>query len=139
MLANVLKRDFRLFTDIINAQEEALLYKFFMKKLDRTHRAGYASQHFDKVITHYRECSYTLPSSADAQVCESGQLMRRLLTDKILPLTKYDDHEGGLALQQGLVLEKLMPCHVLDLAPGGSIDFHVDHVDVILLFHVCFT
>ena len=133
LLPNLLKRDFRLVKDFISVEEERQLYKFFMKRFHRFNgnsTSSYETQHFDKVISKYRECTFTLPiepmniSIATHTASPLEALLNNILIERIIPATKCEDSSDGLSLPQ------IMPCHVLDLAPGGSIDYHIDNKEV---------
>lgn len=139
---------FRLLPNFITSQEERMLYKGSMKKLDRMN-LPYAESHFDKVISQFRECSLTLFHPTDIQMqandddddaCINNQsngqpqwesFLHQLVSTRVLPeINAWNKRRIGKEVAL-LKPSTLLPCHILDMAPTSYIDFHLDNVEVI--------
>jgi hypothetical protein len=101
--------DLQIIRDFVSVDEEASL----MDEIEPLwKRQGYQESHFDSVIHHYRETQ-----KSHWKVPQNIVIMERM--QQVI-----HDMMGSLSLPT----LKLLPTHVLDLAPQGSIDAHIDHV-----------
>eukprot|EP01138_Halocafeteria_seosinensis_P003665 gb/GECG01003744.1/.p1 GENE.gb/GECG01003744.1/~~gb/GECG01003744.1/.p1 ORF type:complete len:252 (+),score=21.30 gb/GECG01003744.1/:1-756(+) len=97
-------RGVQIFPDFITPAEETTLYEYFHKQL---RKRKYERDHWDGVIEAYRELQRTIAAMPE----EAQHIVERC---------------REAAFRPGAVVQPQV--HILDLAPDGYIDFHVDSV-----------